>query len=96
MPHSYVAVNIPIEKKWIWSRTVDAVDARIVHAFVGSKRQFGNWVKAKVVNNPFFEEHVDYILLAKSGEQNGNGHGGHNRKDYALPRQVLNILGRQL
>jgi len=58
------------------------VDARTLWRELGSRRDFSSWIKAKVINNPFFEENTDYILLIKSGEQ--DLHGGHNRKDYAL------------
>jgi len=68
------------------------IDARELHQALGSKKDFSNWVKAKVINNPFFEENIDYLLLNQSGEQkssldNSNkqdSRGGHNRKDYAL------------
>jgi len=59
-----------------------AVDARTLWRELGSRKDFSDWVKAKVVNNPFFEEYIDYILLPQSVEQTGRG--GHNRKDYAL------------
>ncbi len=41
------------------------------------------WIlNLKVLDNPFFMENQDYVLLHNIVEQKGSG--GHNRKDYAL------------
>jgi len=56
--------------------------ARDLHKFLESKQDFSNWVKSKIVNNHFFEDGTDYILLNNIVEQTGRG--GHNRIDYAL------------
>ena len=61
---------------------VQTVDARDLHEFLGSKKQFADWVKVKVVENVFFSEDQDYVLLHRSVKQTGRG--GHNRKDYHL------------
>jgi len=58
------------------------VNARELHGLLESKQDFSNWVKAKVVNNPFFENGFDYALLNNIVEQTGRG--GHNRIDYNL------------
>jgi len=58
------------------------VDARTLWRELGSRKDFSDWIKAKVINNLFFEENIDYILLPQSVEQTGRG--GHNRKDFAL------------
>lgn len=75
---------VAINKQFIGGEEINSVDARELHTFLESKRDFSNWVKAKVVENPFFKENVDFILLANIVEQDCNTHGGHNRKDYAL------------
>jgi len=76
---------IKIGKQTIGSEEVNAVNARELYEFLESKRDFSNWIHAKVINNPFFEENQDFILLNNSVEQTCNtGRGGHNRKDYAL------------
>ena len=38
--------------------------------------------KSQALENPFFMENQDYVLLHNSMEQTSRG--GHNRKDYAL------------
>jgi len=73
---------IKVKESSIGGEQVNSIDARQLHEFLGSRKDFSNWVKAKVVNNVFFTEGQDYILLTRSGEQTGSG--GHNRKDYAL------------
>lgn len=73
---------IKVEKSSIQDEQVQTVDARQLYEFLGSKRQFGNWILAKVIDNQFFMENQDYILLNQTVRQNGSG--GHNRKDYAL------------
>ena len=59
-----------------------AVNARTLHQTLESKQQFADWIKAKVLDNPFFMENQDYVLLQNSMKQTSRG--GHNRKDYAL------------
>jgi len=66
--------------------TVNSVDARELHLFLESKQHFSDWVKIKIVESPFFQEEIDYILLHKSMMQNGSG--GHNKKDYALTQDT--------
>jgi len=60
----------------------NTVAARDLHSFLESRRDFSNWLKAKVLNNPYFDENTDYFLLNNSGEQ--VRHGGNNRVDYDL------------
>ena len=70
--------------------TVNSVDARELHSFLESRQHFADWIKAKVVDSPFFQEDVDYILLHKPMRQNGSG--GHNRQDYALTQDTSKKL----
>lgn len=73
---------IAITTQNVGGQNINSVDARELHAFLGSKKKFADWVINKVVGNAFFEENQDFILLPQSVKQNGSG--GHNRKDYAL------------
>lgn len=38
----------------------EVVNARDLHTQLESKQEFANWIKGKVVNNPFFTENEDY------------------------------------
>ena len=69
----------------IGTEQVNAVDARSVHKKLKSKQEFAHWIKKKVLNNPYFAENVDYILLDNLDKRGAAGAaGGSNKKDYAL------------
>jgi len=55
------------------------VDARELHEVLGVSREFSKWIKSNLTNSPFFEEGIDYILIANNGEKKSNA-----QKDYAL------------
>jgi len=57
------------------------VDARELHQSLESKKQFGNWIANKVINNPFFTENEDWTVINQSVK---NPQGGRPTKDYAL------------
>ncbi len=57
------------------------VSARELWQGLESKRQFANWVKAKVLDNPFFIEDEDYFSFNKSVKR---GTGATTLKEYAL------------
>ena len=48
------------------------VDARSLHAVLGSKRQFSNWIKSRI-EQCGFEENFDYIKLNKKVELSKTG-----------------------
>jgi len=77
---------INVSETIINGEAVNSVDARELHLFLESKQHFSDWVKTKIVESPFFQEEIDYILLHKSMMQNGSG--GHNKKDYALTQDT--------
>lgn len=60
----------------------ELIDARLLWQKLESKQEFAHWVKAKVINNPYFTENEDYVLLDNIIKQTTRG--GHNRKDYGL------------
>jgi len=73
---------IPVKQRTFQGEQIPATDARQLHAYLESKRDFSNWMKHKVIDSPFFTEGQDYILLNIDVEQTGSG--GHNRIDYAI------------
>jgi len=62
---------------------VNTVDARELHAHLGVKKDFSNWIKPKLAD-AMLDEGVDYLLLAQKGEQKKDGRGGHNKVTYIL------------
>lgn len=59
------------------------IDARELHEFLGSRQRFADWIKNKMLLNPFFEEHQDYIVFQDSMKNPANK-GGRPRIDYGL------------
>jgi len=82
------AINqlVRVSESKIGSEFVNSVDARELHLFLESKQQFADWISAKVLDNPFFEEGIDYALLQNVMKQTGRG--GHNKKDYVLTQDT--------
>lgn len=73
---------IKVGESSLQGESVQTVDARQLHEFLESKKQFADWIKNKVVDDDLFTEDQDYILLHQEVKQNGIG--GHNKKDYAV------------
>ena len=57
------------------------VDARELWNGLESKRKFGDWIKKKVVNNPFFVENEDYTSFHNIVNR---ANGGNKQVDYIL------------
>lgn len=57
-----------------------AVNARALHAFLGSKRDFSNWIKDRIDKYDFIENQ-DYVVFNNFGE---NPKGGRPQIEYAL------------
>lgn len=57
-----------------------AVNARDLHAFLESKRDFSNWIKDRIEKYDLVEN-VDYVVFNKFGE---NPNGGRPQIEYAL------------
>lgn len=66
-----------------------AVNARELHAFLESKRDFSTWIKDRILDYGFIENE-DFVLLHNFGEQKGRG--GHNKKEYALSLDMAKEL----
>jgi len=67
---------IPIENK----NGKQAVNARLLHDFLGSNRDFSNWIKDRIVKCDLVENE-DFEVFTKFGE---NPNGGRPSKEYAL------------
>lgn len=92
---------IKISNAVIGKDQAEAVNARDLHKGLGVRRDFTNWIKARIEKYGF-EEGQDFvvaqnlgILLAKSGEQdaqNTGSWGGHNTVDYAISLDMAKEL----
>lgn len=73
-----------IEDVQFAEETVQAVDARLLHRELESKRDFSNWVKQYTESGDWIEN-KDFIVFAIQGE---NPQGGRPSKEYALSLEM--------
>ena len=72
----------------IGNLTVNAVDARGLHAFLGVARDFPTWIKSQI-DAYGFVEHRDFEVFPGSGE---NPQGGRPTKTYMLSLDMAKEL----
>ena len=65
-------------------RNEQLVDARELWIGLESKRKFADWVKDKVVNNPFFVENEDFLTIPNIVKRKEGVRGAAKQIDYAL------------
>jgi len=65
------------------------VNARELHAFLGSKQDFSTWIKNRIEQYDFVENQ-DFVLASENSE--ASLHGGHNRLDYFLSLDMAKEL----
>lgn len=72
------------------------VDARVLHDFLGSKRDFSNWIKDRIDKCDLIENQ-DFVVFTKFGE---NLSGGRPSKEYALTidaaKEISMIEGNEI
>lgn len=57
---------IPVFESTINNQVVQTVDARVLHAFLESKRQFSNWITYQIEAFEFTQD-VDFVTINNSG-----------------------------
>ena len=72
---------IKITSSTIDGASVQTVNARDLHAFLGANKDFSNWIKYQIATFGFDENH-DYVVVAQNGEQCYQG--VTLKKDYFL------------
>ena len=55
---------------WWYGTLIQAVNARELHAFLGSKRQFTDWIKNRIEQYDFVENQ-DFTTVSKNLENGG-------------------------
>lgn len=80
---------ITIQQQPIGTNLVQTVNARELHAFLGSSQEFSNWIKARIAKYDFIENQDFVCLTVLSGKE---GRGGHNAKDYLLTLDMAKEL----
>ncbi|WP_273757229.1 antA/AntB antirepressor family protein [Bartonella sp. MM73XJBT] len=79
---------IEISEQVIDQETVQTVNARDLHAFLGVGKKFADWITERI-NKYDFVENRDYIVFPNFGK---NLQGGRPSKDYALTLSVAKEL----
>jgi anti-repressor protein len=64
---------IKIESYTINGETIPAVSARELHAYLGNKAQFSNWIKDRIDQYGFLEN-IDFVTKESSLEQESRGY----------------------
>lgn len=96
---------IKIVEKKIGKELTQTINARELHEFLGSGKDFTNWIKARIKKYCFLEGEDFIVLLTHLGEQKkfGNenllpqsveqkGSGGHNKTEYFLTLDMAKEL----
>ena len=93
---------VAVQQQDIDGGAVPTVNARDLHAFLEVGKDFSNWIKDRIAQYGFIEDH-DFMVSAKIGENpNGGdvcspnlaskGRGGHNAKEYHLTLDMAKEL----
>jgi len=85
---------IRVNELMIGGSEVNAVDARELWIGLSSKREFATWMKNKVIDNPFFEKNLDWVVVDNtiSPSITGASVGGCNKKDYVLTLDTAVVI----
>ena len=80
---------IQVAERQIGDGTIQTVNARDLHAFLGVGKDFSNWMKDRIAKYGFVEHH-DYTLylLANFGEKGQ----GRSSKEYAISLDMAKEL----
>ena len=60
-------MNITVTKKQVGQESIQTINARELHAFLGVGRDFSTWMSQRVKKYEFIENH-DFIIIPQSGE----------------------------
>ena len=82
---------IQVAERQIGDGAIQTVNARDLHAFLGSKRQFADWISERIQKYGFVENQ-DFVCSPILASKNLDGRGGSNRKDYHLTLDMAKEL----
>lgn len=80
---------IPFGQKFIAGNSVRTVSGRELHAFLGSKRQFADWIRERVSQYGFTEK-ADYLKVIHKIVKNSQG--GRRQVEYHLTLDMAKEL----
>lgn len=77
---------INVEQRTIGQQSLPTVNARELHAFLGSSQQFGNWINNRIQQYGFIENSDFAVVFNNSikNPENQENKGGRPSKDYFI------------
>ena len=75
-----------VENNVVGNETIQTINARSVWQWLGSERQFGNWINQRVETYRFIEGEDFLTILLKTPE------GGRPRKEYHISLSMAKEL----
>lgn len=82
---------IQVAERQIGDGTIQTVNARDLHAFLGVGKDFSTWMNDRIQQYGFVENQ-DFVCSPKLGSKERSGRGGSNRKDYHLTLDMAKEL----
>lgn len=83
---------IAISNSPINGGVTQTVNARELHAFLGSKRQFADWINERIQKYGFVENQ-DFVIASQNCDAKSPGQrGGHNKKEFFLTLDMAKEL----
>ena len=82
---------IPIFAGKVGKEEANAVDARELYLYLGSKRQFGNWINERI-ETCRFKPGVDFLTFKKKLKRKPGVRGAATSTESGLPSTQLNTL----
>lgn len=79
---------IQVAERQIGGGTIQTVNARDLHAFLGSKRQFADWISERIQKYGFVENQ-DFVIFSQNCEK---PKGGRPAKEFALTLDMAKEL----
>ena len=83
---------IQVAERQIGDGAIQTVNARDLHAFLGSKRQFADWINERIQKYGFVENQ-DFAIASQNCDAKSPGQrGGHNKKEFFLTLDMAKEL----
>ena len=83
---------IQVAERQIGDGAIQTVNARDLHAFLGSKRQFADWISERIQKYGFVENQ-DFVIASQNCDAKSPGQrGGHNKKEFFLTLDMAKEL----
>jgi len=80
MQDEAITTLLPISKETIGNSAVNTIDGRKLHAFLGIKKDYSDWIKVQI-KRAHLVENEDFVVLPQKGE---NLSGGRPSLEYHL------------